>query len=108
MNSTNLINVTDINFVHRERATYEEPVVRIEFKTEEDYLFWKSAVADKHATWNFHHQKRSTKKEDISESVRRMGKFYEGSCTYRCDHSGFPPVPKAKGTVLFRMLIFII
>lgn len=61
--NNNLIDITGVNFVQREKASYDEPIVRIDFKTEEEFLFWKANVADKHATWICNQNNKSTKEK---------------------------------------------
>jgi uncharacterized protein (UPF0305 family) len=82
MENYNKLSIKNVDYVHRQKASYEEDVLRETFKTEEESDNFKATTLEKHATW-IRKKKRDSEARKIPGAVNLLK-----TDTYYCDHYG--------------------
>lgn len=89
--------IKNVNYIHREKATYEEKTIRINFESEEAFLFYQNNTLNKHATWCSYQHHIVKANASIKSEYASKGRFHVSTIKFRCDHAGDVKNNKKKG-----------
>ena len=88
MNSN--FNIKNINYIHREIASYREKKITLNFESEEAFTVYENNNLSKHATWCYHQQYKSSAASVASNSTLSEARLLILNVKCRCDHVGKP------------------